>query len=82
MTQAWSAVRQILVSFRTLPGTYAMMSWRRSKEAKYQAERRRGGFIAVVDQVIALLRQWGHGIYDTRKRQFQLDDAALEEGSE
>ena len=36
-------------------------------------------FVAVVDQVIALLRQRGRVTYRTLKRQFQLDDAALEE---
>ena len=40
---------------------------------------RQGGdevdFVAVVDQVIALLRQRGRVTYRTLKRQFQLDDA-------
>jgi hypothetical protein len=36
-------------------------------------------FVAVVDQVIALLRQRGRVTYSTLKRQFQLDDAALED---
>jgi class 3 adenylate cyclase len=36
-------------------------------------------FIAVVDQVIALLRQRGRVTYRTLKRQFQLDDEALED---
>ena len=36
-------------------------------------------FVAVVDQVIALLRQRGRLTYRTLKRQFQLDDAALED---
>ena len=36
-------------------------------------------FVAVVDQVIALLRQRGRVTYRTLKRQFQLDDAALED---
>ena len=36
-------------------------------------------FVAVVDQVIALLRQRGRLTYGTLKRQFQLDDAALED---
>ena len=36
-------------------------------------------FVAVVDQVIALLRQRGRVAYRTLKRQFQLDDAALED---
>ena len=36
-------------------------------------------FVAVVDQVIALLRQWGRLTYGTLKRQFQLDDAALDD---
>ena len=34
-------------------------------------------FVAVVDQVIALLRQRGRVTYSTLKRHFQLDDAAL-----
>ena len=36
-------------------------------------------FVAVVDQAIALLRQRGRVTYRTLKRQFQLDDAALED---
>jgi hypothetical protein len=36
-------------------------------------------FVAVLDQVIALLRQRGRVTYSTLKRQFQLDDAALED---
>ena len=36
-------------------------------------------FVAVVDQVIALLRQRGSVTYSTLKRQFQLDEAALED---
>ena len=36
-------------------------------------------FVAVVDQVIALLRQRGRLAYRTLKRQFQLDDEALED---
>jgi class 3 adenylate cyclase/tetratricopeptide (TPR) repeat protein len=36
-------------------------------------------FVAVVDQVSALLRQRGRVTYSTLKRQFQLDDAALED---
>src|SRR5262245_20139520 len=35
-------------------------------------------FVAVLDQVIALLQQRGRLTYSTLKRQFQLDDAALE----
>jgi hypothetical protein len=34
-------------------------------------------FVAVVDHVIALLRQRGRVTYSTLKRQFQLDEAAL-----
>ena len=34
-------------------------------------------FVAVVDQVSALLRQRGRVAYRTLKRQFQLDDEAL-----
>jgi class 3 adenylate cyclase/predicted ATPase len=36
-------------------------------------------FVAVVDQVIALLRQRGRVAYRTLKRQFQFDDEALED---
>src|SRR5262245_20475711 len=36
-------------------------------------------FVAVVDQVIVLLRQRGRVAYRTLKRQFQLDDEALED---
>src|SRR5712691_7646802 len=36
-------------------------------------------FVAVVDQAIALLRQRGRVAYRTLKRQFQLDDEALED---
>src|SRR5262247_3085270 len=36
-------------------------------------------FVAVLDQVIALLRQRGRLTYSTLKRQFQLDDAALDD---
>ena len=36
-------------------------------------------FVAVVDQVIALLRQRGRVTYRTLKRQFQLDDEALDD---
>jgi class 3 adenylate cyclase/tetratricopeptide (TPR) repeat protein len=36
-------------------------------------------FVAVVDQVITLLRQRGRVAYRTLKRQFQLDDEALED---
>jgi hypothetical protein len=36
-------------------------------------------FVAVLDQLIVLLRQRGCVTYSTLKRQFQLDDAALED---
>lgn len=36
-------------------------------------------FVAVLDQVITLLRQRGRLTYGTLKRQFELDDAALED---
>jgi class 3 adenylate cyclase/tetratricopeptide (TPR) repeat protein len=36
-------------------------------------------FVTVLDQVIALLRQRGRLTYSTLKRQFQLDDAVLED---
>src|SRR5262249_5586401 len=47
-----------------------------------QSTRQGGGemdFVAVMDQVIALLRQRGRLTYRTLQRQFQLDDAALED---
>ena len=36
-------------------------------------------FVAVVDQVIALLRQRGRMAYRTLQRHFQLDDEAMED---
>ena len=36
-------------------------------------------FVAVVDQVIVLLRQRGRMTYRTLQRQFQLDDDALDD---
>ena len=36
-------------------------------------------FVAVIDEVIGLLRQRGRMIYRTLQRQFQLDDAALDD---
>jgi len=36
-------------------------------------------FVAVLDQVIALLHQRGRLTYRTLQRQFQLDDAALDD---
>ena len=36
-------------------------------------------FVAVIDEVIALLRQRGRMTYRTLQRQFQLDDAALDD---
>jgi hypothetical protein len=36
-------------------------------------------FGAVLDQAIALLRQWGRLTYRTLQRQFQLDDEVLED---
>ena len=50
---------------------------------RMQTEPQAGGdavdFVAVVDQVIALLRQRGRLTYRTLKRQFQLDDDVLED---
>ena len=58
------------------PVTYAMMERCTSMEAEHQ-----GGhevdFVAVLDQVIALLRQRGRVAYRTLKVQFHLDDDAL-----
>ena len=39
-------------------------------------------FVAVVDQALALLRQRGRVTYRTLQRQFQLDEAALEDVKE
>ena len=36
-------------------------------------------FVAVIDEVIGLLRQRGRMTYRTLQRQFQLDDAALDD---
>jgi hypothetical protein len=36
-------------------------------------------FVAVVDQVIALLRQWGRAAYRTRRRYFQHDDKSIQD---
>ena len=48
-----------------------------SREAEHQAGRTAVDFVAVVDQVIVLLRQRGRMTYRTLQRQFQLDDDAL-----
>ena len=65
--------------FSTLPVAYAMMIALMCMEA----EPRQGGdevdFVAVLDQVITLLRQRGRLTYRTLQRQFELDDAALED---
>ena len=56
-----------------------MMGSRLGTEAKHQGGRRPVDFVAVMDQVIALLRQRGRLTYRTLQRQFHLDDAALED---
>jgi hypothetical protein len=56
-----------------------MMESRTSTEAEHQAGGHGVDFVAVVDQAIALLRQRGRLTYRTLQRQFQLDDAALED---
>ncbi len=38
-------------------------------------------FVAVVDQVSALLRQWGRAAYRTRQRHVQRDDEAMQDAS-
>jgi hypothetical protein len=38
-------------------------------------------FVAVVDEVIALLRQRGRMAYRTRKRHFQRDDEVMQDAS-
>src|SRR5262245_26474755 len=55
-----------------------MMESRKSTEARYPAGGDRVDFVAVVDQVIALLRQRGRVAYRTLKVQFHLDEDALE----
>src|SRR5438309_6118405 len=54
-----------------------MMISRINKEAKTRQGGDEMDFVAVVDQVIALLRQRGRVAYRTLQRQFQLDEAAL-----
>src|SRR5262245_51635130 len=65
-------------SFSALPELYGMMETRTRLP-----NIRQGGdevdLVAVLDQVIALLRQRGRVTYSALKRQFQLDDAALED---
>src|SRR5262249_55397645 len=64
-------------SCRILSGIYAMMG---RASARRQRERQGGAgmdFVAVVDQVIALLRQRGRVTYRTLQIQFTLDDAQL-----
>ena len=56
-----------------------MMASRTITEAKHLAGGHEVDFVAVVDQVMALLRQRGRVTYSTLKRQFQLDEAALED---
>ena len=48
-----------------------MMESHRRTEAQHQAGRREVDFVAIVDQVIVLLRQRGRLTYSTLKRQFQ-----------
>jgi hypothetical protein len=55
------------------------MELRLGTKAKHQGGDR-VDFVTVVDQVIARLRQRGRLTYSTRKRHFQLDEAALEDG--
>ena len=54
-----------------------MMESRRYTQTQRQAGRKRVDFVAVVDQVIALLRQRGRVTYRTLQLQFTLDDAQL-----
>src|SRR5262249_259810 len=57
-----------------------------SRAYTYWQSPREGGdavdFVAVVDQVIVLLRQRGRMTYRTLQRQFQLDDDALHDLTE
>jgi len=55
-----------------------MMESRLRTQAEHKPGRGGVDFVAVVDQVIALLRQWGRVAYRTLKVQFTLDDEALE----
>ena len=67
-------------SSNILPVAYAMME---SRMRTGRLSTRQGGqrmdFVAVVDQVIVLLRQRGRMTYRTLQRQFQLDDDALDD---
>ena len=56
-----------------------MMSSRKRTEAQHQAGGDGVDFVAVVDQVITLLRQRSRVTYRLLKRQFQLDDEALDD---
>src|SRR5262249_45520323 len=57
-----------------------MMSARTCTEAQHRAGRRRGvDFVAVVDQVMTLLRQRGRVTYRLLKRQFQRDEEGGDE---
>src|SRR5439155_13006676 len=56
-----------------------MMTLPMSMEAKHQGGGDGVDFVAVVDQAIALLRQRGRLTYRTLQRQFQLDEAALQD---
>src|SRR4029453_2628046 len=60
------------------PVAYAMMEARHT-QGQRKGRRDRMDFVTVVDQAIALLRQRGRVTYRTLKRQFQLDDTALED---
>src|SRR5256885_14736564 len=71
------------LSIPVLPATSSlslMLSWSRAC-TRSPSERERGevvDFVAVLDQVIALLRQRGRLTYRTLQLQFQLDETQLE----
>src|SRR5262244_4572048 len=65
--------------FPSAPFVLFMLCWR-CVGTCLQSTRQGGGgmdFVAIVDQVITLLRQRGRMTYRTLQRQFQLDDDAL-----
>src|SRR5262245_14397416 len=65
-------------SCRTRLVTYAMMETRTRRRPRTRQGGHGVDFVAVVDQVMALLRQRGRVAYRTLKVQFHLDDDALE----
>src|SRR5262249_11192419 len=66
-------------SFSMFFVTCAIMESRGTRSPRDREGGDRVDFVAVLDQVIALLRQRGRLTYRTLQRQFQLDDAALDD---